>query len=67
MDDFEHIYETGGEWADYLKCKHCGERVERGIANVSHHWMHCLKRTQGLIIAQNEFERKILDSWSINV
>jgi len=66
MKDFETIYETDKEWGDYLKCNHCGERVERGIISVSHHWIHCLKRTEGLVIAKNEAERKLLDSWSIN-
>jgi protein gp37 len=46
--DFEHIYETNGAWPDYLKCKHCGERIERGMIPVSFHWIHCLKRTDGL-------------------
>lgn len=63
-DSFQMIYENGE--ASYLNCKHCGERVERGIVTVSHHWMHCLKRTDGLIIAKNDFEKRILDSWSIN-
>lgn len=67
MDDFEDVFETGGIFSDYLRCKHCGERVERGIENVSHHWLHCLKRTDGLIIATSDFERKIADSWSINL
>ena len=67
MKDFEDIYETGGEWPDYLKCTHCGQRVERGIVTVSHHYMNCLERKEGLIVAQNDFERKLFDSMSINV
>ena len=67
MSDFEHIFESGGDWPDYLKCNHCGERVERGIVRVSHHWMNCLKRTEGLIIAETETDKQILDSMSINV
>jgi len=66
MEDFEIIYEKDKVWGDYLKCKHCGERVERGIVSVSHHWIHCLKRKDGLIVAKNDFEKQILDSWSIN-
>jgi hypothetical protein len=50
MKDFEIIYETDKFFGDYLKCKHCGERVERGIITVSHHWMHCIKRINKLII-----------------
>ncbi len=50
MEDFEVIYETDKVWGDYLKCKHCGERVERGIITVSDHWLRCLKRTEGLIV-----------------
>jgi uncharacterized radical SAM superfamily protein len=26
--------------AQYLKCNHCGERVERGIVTVSGHWVN---------------------------
>ena len=66
MEDFEQIYETGGTFPDYLKCKHCGERVERGLVTVSYHWLNCLKRTDGLIVAKTDFVRKILDKWSIN-
>lgn len=67
MDDFKVIYENDKEWGDYLICKHCGERVERGIVSVSHHWLCCMKRADGLIVATNDFERNILDSISINV
>lgn len=52
IEDFETIYEKDMFWGDYLKCNHCGERVERGLRTVSHHWMHCLKRTKGLIIVE---------------
>jgi hypothetical protein len=67
MEDFEVIYETDNILGDYLKCKHCGERVERGIETVSHHWVHCLKRKEGLIIVESDAAKKILDSLSINV
>ena len=50
MRDFEIIYKDDLILGDYLICNHCGERVERGIVTVSHHWMHCLKRTDGLIV-----------------
>jgi len=53
MKDFEVIYETDSVFGDYLKCKHCGERVERGIITVSDHWLRCLKRTEGLIICSS--------------
>ena len=66
IEDFEIIYKKDKVFGDYLKCKHCGERVERGIVTVSHHWMYCLKRTDGLIVAKNDFEKRILDSWSVN-
>lgn len=66
MEDFEIIYEEDKVWGDYLKCNHCGERVERGIVTVSHHWLHCLKRTDGIIVAKNDFTRKLFDSMSIN-
>lgn len=52
MEDFEIIYEKDKVWGDYLICNHCKEWVERGIVSVSHHWMHCLKRTEGLIICR---------------
>ena len=58
--DFE-IYD------DYLMCKHCKERVEKGISRVSYHWLHCPKRTEGLILAKTPWEKAVLDSWSINV
>lgn len=66
MEDFKIIYETDKVFGDYLICNHCGEKVEKGIVTVSHHWMHCLKRTEGLIVARNDWEKQILDSWSIN-
>ncbi len=67
IEDFEVIYEKDMTWGDYLKCNHCGERVERGIVTVSRHWVRCMKRTSGLIIAKNDFEKQLLDSQSINV
>lgn len=67
MNDFEVIYETDKEWGDYLKCKHCGERVEKGIVSVSEHWIKCLKRTDGLVIAKTEEAKIILDKLSANV
>ncbi len=60
MEDFEAI-------GDYLKCKHCGDRVEKGFSTVSRHWVHCMKRTKGLIIAKSSLEEQILDRLSINV
>jgi len=45
--DFTVVYESD-IWGDYLVCNHCGERVERGIVNVSDHWVKCLKRKDGL-------------------
>lgn len=66
MEDFRRFPENA-EWCDYLICNHCDQRVERGIVNVSNHWMNCLKRTEGLIIARNDWEKVILDSWSVNV
>lgn len=50
IKDFKIVYEKDKVWGDYLKCNHCGERVERGIVPVSNHWMRCLKRKEGLII-----------------
>lgn len=67
MEDFVNVYKTDSKELDYLKCAHCGDRIERGIINVSQHFVNCLKNTNGLIIAKTDFERKILDSWSINV
>ena len=66
-EDFTIIYETDKVFGDYLKCNHCGERVERGVVRVSQHWMYCMKRPDGLIITKNDFEKRILDSWSINM
>lgn len=68
-DDFDFVA-TGPDEPNklrvgYLICKHCKQRVETGVINVSSHWMNCLKRTDGLIIARNELERAVLDSWSI--
>jgi hypothetical protein len=37
MDGFEIINESGNLLGDYLKCKHCGQRVERGALNVTKH------------------------------
>ncbi len=66
MEDFEIIYEKDKLFGDYFKCKHCGERVERGIDSVSDHWMKCLKRTDGLIITENESIQVELDKLSVN-
>lgn len=66
MKDFEVIYETDMVFGDYLICNHCKQRVERGIVSVSHHWLNCLERKDGLITATNDFERALFDSWSIN-
>jgi len=66
MEDFEVIYKKDKVFGDHLKCKHCGEIVERGIVTVSKHLTSCPKRTEGLIVAKNGFEKRILDSWSIN-
>jgi len=44
MEDYEMIYDNGV--AQYLKCNHCGERVERGIVTVSGHWVNCQKRIE---------------------
>lgn len=52
MDDFTRITEQDGLFGGYLICNHCGKRVERGIANVSKHWINCMKRTEGLIICK---------------
>lgn len=42
MKYFESIYlNKEDQWPDHLKCKACGARVERGIANVSAHWVEC--------------------------
>jgi hypothetical protein len=68
MEDFTFVYlNEKDEWPDHLLCKHCGERVERGIISVSHHWMNCLKRTEGLVILKDQDLIKMADSWSINV
>lgn len=66
MKDFEVIYIKDKIRGDYLKCNHCGERVEFGIDTVSHHWVHCTKRTDGLIVAKNETQKRLLNNWSIN-
>jgi len=50
----------------HLICNHCGDRVETGIVTVSDHWLGCLKRTDGLIVARNSWERSVLDSMSVN-
>lgn len=47
--DFDFVYETGNTFPDYLICKHCKQRVERGIANVATHWVNCEERKEGLI------------------
>jgi hypothetical protein len=38
------VYETKGEFPDYLICCRCGGRVERGIFNVSSHSLECSLR-----------------------
>lgn len=65
MEDFIMIEDK--THVDYLMCIHCKKRVERGILNISRHWMNCLKRTDGLIITDDPCLRKVLDSMSINV
>lgn len=68
MEDFKEVFENPKDtFCSYFVCVHCKERVERGIANISHHWMNCLKRTDGLIVVKNDFGRQIMDIWSINV
>jgi len=68
MEDFTFVYlNPTDESPDHMLCKHCGERVERGIISVSHHWLHCLKQPYGLVILKDESMRKLADSWSINV
>ncbi len=67
MDDFEIAREKDGAFTSHFKCKSCGERVESGISAVSNHWVHCVKRTKGLIIAKSSLEEQILDRLSINV
>lgn len=63
--DFEPIYQ--GDVVSHFICKHCKERVERGILNVSWHWVNCLERKDGLVIAQSPAQKALFDSWSINV
>jgi len=57
MKDFTIIYTEDKEWGDYLICNHCGKKVERGIFSVSHHWVRCLKRKQGLIASKKKNEK----------
>lgn len=47
--DFEIIYTENGDLATHLKCKHCGESVERGIITVSEHWLKCTHRRIALL------------------
>ncbi len=49
MQDFQIVYKDGDLFCDHLKCRHCDEKVSRGIVSVSSHWMNCMKRTEGLI------------------
>lgn len=67
MRDFKFAYIGNSEWPDHLICRHCNQRVERGIYSVSDHWLRCSERKEGIITARTSFERKLLDSWSINV
>lgn len=42
MKDFKPIYANpGDEWPDHFECETCGQRVERGIVNISGHWVEC--------------------------
>ena len=66
MENFEFVYNEGETRMDHLKCKHCGEKVERGIANVADHWLSCEKRTEGLIVAKDEEQKKFLQNMSFN-
>lgn len=51
MKDFKGVYDNGkDQWPSHWICKHCGERVERGVMNVSDHWLSCLQRKDGLIV-----------------
>lgn len=56
------------DWIDTTvsRCEHCNKELPGGIVEWSDHVLHCEKNTDGLIIAKTDFERKILDSWSIN-
>jgi hypothetical protein len=63
--DFESIYQ--GDVVSHFICKHCKERVERGVLNVSRHWVNCLERKDGLVVAQTHAQKELFDSWSINV
>lgn len=65
MEQFELVYE--GEVASHLICIHCKQRVERGIRNISKHWMYCLENKEGLVIAQTPAEKQLFDNWSINI
>jgi hypothetical protein len=42
------VYETKGEFPDYLICCRCGGRVERGIANVSSHLCEGVRKEERL-------------------
>lgn len=65
MDDFELIYDENGE-ASHCVCKNCKQRVERGIVNISNHFVNCLQ-SGTVIIAKSDFERKVLDGMNVNI
>jgi hypothetical protein len=68
MNDFREVYlKDSDEWPDHLVCVHCEQSVERGILNISRHWMNCLERKDGLIETKDPALMKTLDELSMNV
>lgn len=62
LNDFRFIYKSPSDtWPSHLECIHCGNRVERGIVNVSTHWVTCLERKEGLIDVGNTNRDKIVE------
>lgn len=67
MTDFKEVFENPNDtFCSYFVCVHCNQRVERGINNIATHWLDCIERREGLIYANSNFEKSILDSWVIN-
>ena len=60
-DDFEIISTDGTPVTiSHRICRHCKQRVEQSIINVSKHLVNCLEREEGLVIGN------VPESWVMN-
>lgn len=64
IDDFTFVSIPDNQPPDTVHtgmviCNHCQAILKTGIVNISHHWMHCDKRIDGLVNANNDVKGKI--------